>query len=328
MSGAGIELRAGDWVEVKSPEEIAETLDAYGTLEGLPFMPEMIEYCGKRFRVVRKARKACIECFSGGSTVIDMRELLSDAVWVIEGLRCTGADHDGCQRGCLLFWKAAWLRKLGTGGQTCQPVKESYWTLRQKLRTQAAAGRYFCQSTELVNVTKPLSLSGRIRICISDVWLGDAGLFEMIKSIVLPVYWKMVHAYVTPVYVKGPLTRTPLIQIGLRPGELVDVKGPDEIMQTLSNKGRNRGLRYDHGLNQFCGTRHRVRDRLDRIIVESTGRMVKIEGTVTLADTTCLCYMNALGGCSRQDLVYWREAWLKPVSAKDEASPKSMSGPL
>jgi hypothetical protein len=30
-------FRAGDWVEVKPPLEIAQTLDAEGMLDGLPF---------------------------------------------------------------------------------------------------------------------------------------------------------------------------------------------------------------------------------------------------------------------------------------------------
>ncbi len=44
-------LRAGDWVEVKSADEILATLDAQGCYEALPFMPEMLQYCGRRFRV-------------------------------------------------------------------------------------------------------------------------------------------------------------------------------------------------------------------------------------------------------------------------------------
>lgn len=51
MSRLGSYLRAGDWVAVKGPSEIAETLDADGALDGLPFMPEMIQYCGRRYRV-------------------------------------------------------------------------------------------------------------------------------------------------------------------------------------------------------------------------------------------------------------------------------------
>ena len=41
--------RAGDWVEVKSAKEILATLDDKGRLDHLPFMPEMLQFCGKRF---------------------------------------------------------------------------------------------------------------------------------------------------------------------------------------------------------------------------------------------------------------------------------------
>jgi len=49
----------GDWVEVRSKEEILRTLDKQGKLDGLPFMPQMFKYCGKRFRVYRRAHKTC-----------------------------------------------------------------------------------------------------------------------------------------------------------------------------------------------------------------------------------------------------------------------------
>jgi len=42
-------LRPGDLVEVKAPEEILETLDADGTVDQLPFMPEMSSSAGKDF---------------------------------------------------------------------------------------------------------------------------------------------------------------------------------------------------------------------------------------------------------------------------------------
>lgn len=110
-------------MEVKTPEEIAQTLDADGTVDGLSFMPEMIEFCGKRVRITKQARNACVECRSDGSTIIDMRELQGSPVWVIESLRCSGADHDACQRGCLPYWKAVWLRKLEVGDSVLQPVQ-------------------------------------------------------------------------------------------------------------------------------------------------------------------------------------------------------------
>ncbi len=54
-------LRAGDVVEVKSSEEIFATLDSKGALEGLPFMPEMLEFCGKRHRVSQKVVQLAID---------------------------------------------------------------------------------------------------------------------------------------------------------------------------------------------------------------------------------------------------------------------------
>jgi len=44
-------LRPGDFVEVKAPAEILQTLDGEGTLDQLPFMPEMVEFCGRKFQV-------------------------------------------------------------------------------------------------------------------------------------------------------------------------------------------------------------------------------------------------------------------------------------
>jgi len=39
--------RAGDWAEVKSADEILASLDERGCLDGLPFMPEMLQYSDK-----------------------------------------------------------------------------------------------------------------------------------------------------------------------------------------------------------------------------------------------------------------------------------------
>ena len=49
----------GDVVEVLSAEEILATLDEAGELDGLPFMPEMPAWCGRRMTVHKVALKAC-----------------------------------------------------------------------------------------------------------------------------------------------------------------------------------------------------------------------------------------------------------------------------
>src|SRR4051812_6770711 len=98
-------FNAGDWVEVLSKEEILSTLDKDGRLEGMPFMPEMFACCGRRFRVSARAHKTC-------DTVNDYKgRKLKDAVH-LEGVRCNGQFHGGCEAGCLIYWKLSWVRKV------------------------------------------------------------------------------------------------------------------------------------------------------------------------------------------------------------------------
>src|SRR4051812_3839773 len=97
-------LRAGEWVEVRSADEILGTLDAQQSLEGLPFMPEMLQYCGRKFRVYKTAHKTC-------DTVKEYAIRRMNNAVHLDGLRCDGEGHAGCQAGCLLYWKEAWLKR-------------------------------------------------------------------------------------------------------------------------------------------------------------------------------------------------------------------------
>src|SRR5579864_6807635 len=106
MSQRNSRLRHGDLVEVKSPDEIVQTLDAEGASDHLPFMPEMIEFCGRRFRV---SKRALTICFSGPGL---RRGFNADDVVTLDGVRCSGIAHGGCQKACMVFWREAWLRKV------------------------------------------------------------------------------------------------------------------------------------------------------------------------------------------------------------------------
>src|SRR5213593_2127960 len=100
-------LRPGDLVEVRAPLEILQTLDGAGTVDGLPFMPEMIEFCGRRFRVSKRVLKTC---FSGPMSL--MLGFRNNDVVTLDNVRCSGTAHDGCQKACIVFWRDAWLRKI------------------------------------------------------------------------------------------------------------------------------------------------------------------------------------------------------------------------
>ena len=40
--------RTGDLVEVRSKEEILATLDQHGSVDGMPFMPEILQYWDRK----------------------------------------------------------------------------------------------------------------------------------------------------------------------------------------------------------------------------------------------------------------------------------------
>jgi hypothetical protein len=308
---------SGQLVEVRSPNEIFQTLDSNGTLDGLPFMPEMLEFCGRRFRVSRRIQKTCVEVANGD---YDIREFPQNDVVFLEELRCSGTGHDECQRACMLFWKVAWLRRAGENRPIETGSNSTRVELQPELKTRSGPSRYLCQSTELIKATRLLSRRRRLLKCVYDVFSGDVGLLKMMGLILKPIGRKLTGRVFSPV--EGPMKRTPVEKLDLQPGEIVSVRSVGEITQTLDKNSKNRGLAYDLGLGKFSGHRYKVRNRLDAMISEPTGEMKKPEATVILEDLTCFCN-NAIGGCPRRELIYWREIWLTRVenmAIKKEAS--------
>src|SRR5207249_1759378 len=125
-------LRPGDLVEVKAPDEILQTLDVDGTLDRLPFMPEMIELCGKRFPVSRRVLKTC---YTGLNLYDAMRRFRSDDVVTLDGVRCSGTAHDGCQKACMILWREAWLRKVEPAAVQPEVNPDGRERLRARLKT-------------------------------------------------------------------------------------------------------------------------------------------------------------------------------------------------
>src|SRR6476660_7073953 len=104
-------LKAGDWVEVRSKEEILRTLDSKGQLEGTSFMPEMFQFCGQKFQVYKRAHKTC-----DYSTPYPYRTRQLEETVHLE-TRCDGQAHGDCQAGCLLYWKTQWLKPAGNSAE-------------------------------------------------------------------------------------------------------------------------------------------------------------------------------------------------------------------
>jgi hypothetical protein len=102
--------------------------------------------------------------------------------------------------------------------------------------------------------------------------------------------------------------------LNLQPGELVQVKSQQEVLATLDEHGRHRGLLWMPGMARFCGKTYRVHKRVETIMLESTGELRKIRHTVLLADVMC----ENLYGCDRSCFHYWREGWLRRVPSSVE----------
>ena len=108
-AGHGTSNEKGDLVHVRPAKEILATLDDRGELDGLPFMPEMVDQCGRTFRVLARADRVC-DTISGQAR--SMR--IADAVF-LDDLRCDGSGHQTCQAVCRIYWKEAWLRPATAG---------------------------------------------------------------------------------------------------------------------------------------------------------------------------------------------------------------------
>lgn len=317
-------LRAGDWVEVKSRDEILATLDAGGGLQALPFMPEMLQYCGKRFRVHKSAHKTC----TPPQVII---RLMEDAVH-LEGLRCDGAAHGGCQAGCLLFFKTAWLRRVDDGGTAVAAAPSASDVPEVLARGTRPPGEpddgelYRCQSTELVRATT----QGKWwdpRHYLRDLTSGNVGLWDFLRFGVvagLNVGLRILNRREIPFLRPRCADKTPTARLDLQPGEAVHVKTTHEIMGTLDDNQKNRGLRFDVEMTPFCGRPATVLRKAERFIDDRTGRMISPRGTCLILDDV-VCGGNRSTGrlfCPRGIYAYWHEIWLERPVPPSSAAPE------
>jgi hypothetical protein len=321
-------LRVGDAVEVRSAEEILATLDARGELDGLPFMPEMLEHCGRRFTVHKVALKLCDTVTGTG-----MRRM-RDAVH-LDDVRCDGGAHGGCQTACLVYWKEAWLTRAGGTDGTAAPPPPLPDLDAATRRPPGPDGeeRYACQATELLRAAPerlPLRDLGQYA---RDVRSGNAGVGAVVRSFLVGVFN---HAQGVSVrrlpprlrvrrglrwgFVEGSLRRTPTLRTDLRPGELVRVRSKAEIMGTLNGDRLNRGMGFEEEMARHCGREARVLRRVDRCIDEATGRLLHMRNPcIVLEDTVCEGAYNAT--CPRSIPAFWREIWLERVGEPPGGGP-------
>jgi hypothetical protein len=291
-------LLPGDEVVVRSLAEIAATLDADGALDGMPFMAEMARFCGQTLKVKRRADRTCVEG-------VGLRSL--DGCVILEDAACDGAEHDGCQRGCLLFWKEAWLAPADAAPDA--DATPEFGRATRQLAPSRRGGRYVCQSTELAKATS--EFGGGWRLLIKDLQTGELKTSNFAAIALIGLVNRLRAKMGLPeIGIQrgriGPLGRRTL---SLQPGDWVKVKGRRSIRSALDGRGHNRGLRFEPEMSLHLGSRRQVDRRVERMVDEQTGKMLELGDTVVLKGVECqgLCMKN----CPRSAAMFWREAWLE-----------------
>lgn len=346
-----MKLRTGDWVEIKSKEEILATLDKNGRLEEMPFMPQMFEYCGQRFKVYKSAHKTC-------DTVYPIRgRRLSGAVHL--DLRCDGAVYGGCQAACLIFWKTAWLKpvvKETATHPTPQVGRPVAVSSAGTTEADVLAGtytedlgspdekRYICQATQLPSFTSELNWWDVLQY-VEDLTSGNVTISQFCKGVTYATYNSVINSGVGlgralrwlydlaqslwggvpyprksgTIPVDGP---TPTCTLDLQPGELVRVKSYREILTTLNTTNKNRGLFFDAEAVPYCGGEYRVRSRLNKFIEEKTGKLITLKSdSILLEGVWCRShYSECRMFCPRSIYSWWREIWLERLSSDSVAT--------
>lgn len=339
-------FKAGDVVEVRSREEILATLDAAGCLERMPFMPEMLRYCGKQFRVSAVAHKTCDTAYKTWGRSLN-------AAVHLEELRCDGSSHGGCQATCLLFWKTAWVKPVGA--RDGRPVQAGGSRLSEdqllgatvKKDTASVEPTYVCQATQLIHATEPLSGSsfaqfwrdwryGNVTLARASRVLLLAVLRALPKKIPFGYNFSVWLYRRTHLALNGfsapegvgdiPAGRpTPACDIGLAVGERVRVKSHAQIKTTINDANKNRGMLFDHEMVKFCGKEYNVSGRVDRIIDEVSGKMLHMKQPCIVLDKV-YCTAEYTDGrllCRRAVTSYWRENWLERVEPAQQTQNES-----
>ena len=349
---APLGLKAGDLVRVKSLEEIQATLDDNGSLEGMPFMPEMVRFCGRRMRVFRRAHKTCdtVEGLGG-------RSVNGGGVHLVDA-RCDGAAHGGCQNSCMIFWKDAWLSRtdeseMGMPGMAAAPASDApkalpsmpvHWIYLVGPDVPSDQVRWRCQATEAPKFTKELS-PYRLSQYVEDLGSRNIDLKEFLAGTVHSFYrfllslgvgyrilvaihdWIQARREGIPnPYINGTLNRTPVQTLDLKVGELVRIRPFREVMATLDVNNKNRGLWFvPQEMGRFCGREARVVKRVDRIISERTGAMLIMKTpSVVLDEIYCTGRtVEKRVFCPRASALFWREIWLERVAESESGGPPS-----
>jgi hypothetical protein len=203
---------------------------------------------------------------------------------------------------------------------------------------------YTCQATQLPQATQPLS-TWALKPYLEDYVLGCVSLRRIVSQVLFKAFHELLvqsgiglgsffrAIYDGIQYVRGGRAypwhrgtvpkqqRTPAGNLNLKIGELVRIKEYKQILNTLDDNRKNRGLHFHAELSLHCGKTFRVLHRPKKVMDESTGRLMELKNDcIVLEGADCDGrYTNPLN-CTRATYPWYREVWLERVSQEETES--------
>jgi hypothetical protein len=192
--------------------------------------------------------------------------------------------------------------------------------------------RYRCQATELARFSTPISsieptqyvrdlTSGNVALKDFVLYSSRAILQAARRKLISPTVWEAVKRFLRRARGLTPGAEAAqrseggatVPKLDLRQGELVRVRPLAEITATLDEGGKNRGLSFDPDMSQRVGGVFRVAKRVEKVIDEKSGKMLRIRRDCIILDgVSCKGTHNCSRlFCPRGALQFWRECWLE-----------------
>ncbi len=271
-------------------------------------MPEMVRFCGKKFRVSKRAEKTCF-----GSKPRRM----GNAVHLTD-VRCDGSAHDGCQSSCLLFWREDWLKRVSDPSHERASTSSINYPsidfntesrLRTRARLQDGSVTFICQATALRQTAKEQLKLWNIGPYYRELRVGNVGWLEAKQFFWWFLAWVRWRIFK---YASNEQTTPVVEQQNISPNDLVEIRTEKEILSSLTKYGKHRGLAFSAEMLTFCGKQYRVLNKVERMIDEETGKMKVLKTNCLILDSvTCRGHCTL---CPRANFHFWRNEWLRPVN--------------
>ena len=147
---------------------------------------------------------------------------------ILEGLRCDGGYHSGCQADCAILWKEAWLRRASTK-QRARPAQAAGLSAQVDLRqfttridAETSETRFVCQLNRLPQATIPRRLGNNPRNLLRDLLSGNVRIGPFLAFIAIFAFngvQRRIRGARFPILAHSQSKTTPHTVLDVQPGQ-------------------------------------------------------------------------------------------------------------